>query len=638
MSYNSDVNTIKVCDLFVENVFYEIPLYQRAYAWGDDQIRNLIEDISDVELEDENSKYCLGSLIVARDGSRFEVIDGQQRLTTLYLLLNILNMKADKCLSFACREKSSITLLEIDDILLKEAKKINDSEMYQDEILKGIKWLKKYLPQGGDLEEFKKKLNHVVIYRIQVPEHTDLNHYFEIMNTRGEQLEQTDVLKARLMGYLSKDDRKRTIFAKIWNACSDMNGYVQMHFSQKDRNIIFSGDWNELPNPSYKKGYLQLFNKNSSVIACSIKDVIKNGIQIEKTDGIDDEDHNVRFESVIEFKHFLLHTLKVYVSEYLNENPDALVLKQIDDKKLIENFENVEKNGVIEGQKISNHKDVFAFSFIICLLRCRFLFDKYIIKREYVDEDKIGIWSLRELKVSGQQSKKKPYYVNTAIQKKHDRDKERGKRCLMLQAALRVSYTSPKVMHWITNLLLWLMEDGYSNVHSNLDQYEDYIESIIRESIKTDFLMKSDEEKFEMGLNTPHLVFNYLDYQLWKESQKKYEKFVFEFRNSVEHWYPRNPSKGTFPKWEHKDGVDQFGNLCLVPSNINSSFSNLDPEAKKKTFKEEVAKGSLKLRLMAKLTDDPNNASLKWRNEECIKHGESMITLLKKACEMKGDA
>ena len=63
----------------------------------------------------------------------------------------------------------------------------------------------------------------------EVPENTDLNRYFEIMNTRGEQLEQHDILKATLMRYLPDDSEKST-FAKIWDACSDMTGYVQMHF------------------------------------------------------------------------------------------------------------------------------------------------------------------------------------------------------------------------------------------------------------------------------------------------------------------------------------------------------------------------------------------------------------------------
>ena len=71
------------------------------------------------------------------------------------------------------------------------------------------------------------------------------------------------------------------------------------------------------------------------------------------------------------------------------DDPDNLVARLIDDKKLIENFENVEQKGYLEGRKISANKADFAFSFVICLLRCRFLFDKYIIKREFVDEDTI---------------------------------------------------------------------------------------------------------------------------------------------------------------------------------------------------------------------------------------------------------
>ncbi len=53
-------------------------------------------------------------------------------------------------------------------------------------------------------ESFIKKLSKVVIFRIEVPEHTDLNRYFETMNVRGEQLEQHDILKAELMEHMKK--------------------------------------------------------------------------------------------------------------------------------------------------------------------------------------------------------------------------------------------------------------------------------------------------------------------------------------------------------------------------------------------------------------------------------------------------
>ncbi len=132
-----------------------------------------------------------------------------------------------------------------------------------------------------------------------------------------------------------------------------------------------------------------------------------------------------------------------------------------------------------------------------------------------------------------------------------------------------------------------------------------------------------------MGVNTPHIVFNYLDYLLWKKNQKV--DFTFEFRNSVEHWYPRNPSGESFEKWEESEGssVDRFGNLCLVPSHINSKFSNMDPVSKKNTYKEMIQKGSLKLRLMSSLTTD----SKEWKDTRCREHENAMIDdILRRNC------
>ena len=131
-----------------------------------------------------------------------------------------------------------------------------------------------------------------------------------------------------------------------------------------------------------------------------------------------------------------------------------------------------------------------------------------------------------------------------------------------------------------------------------------------------------------MGLNTPHIVFNYLDYLLWKENKKKYKDFIFEFRNTVEHWYPQNPSEDSFNKWE--DGLDTFGNLCLLQRNINSKFSNLAPTSKLKTYIKSINKGSLKLRIMKEITESVGDK--KWKDEACKKHENEMINKLKEAC------
>lgn len=61
--------------------FY-IPSYQRGYRWGEDEVTRLLDDV----YNNGTNNYCLQPIVVRRTGDRFELIDGQQRLTTLYLI------------------------------------------------------------------------------------------------------------------------------------------------------------------------------------------------------------------------------------------------------------------------------------------------------------------------------------------------------------------------------------------------------------------------------------------------------------------------------------------------------------------------------------------------------------------------
>ena len=89
---------------------YVIPIYQRAFAWENDQLMQLVEDIKNIQIDDNTKNYYIGTLIVAKEGGNFEVIDGQQRLTALYLLLNCLGIDVNQNLYFSCRDKSNATL------------------------------------------------------------------------------------------------------------------------------------------------------------------------------------------------------------------------------------------------------------------------------------------------------------------------------------------------------------------------------------------------------------------------------------------------------------------------------------------------------------------------------------------------
>ena len=629
-----------------KNIFdtdmYIIPLYQRAYAWEDKQLIQLVEDISDVS---EDANYYIGSLIVSKQNGEYEVVDGQQRLTSLYLLLNCLGLNVKHTLTFACREKSNYTLQNIQELLHENRSKL-DMERIEQGIQRGIKILDQELNREDfDKELFLKKLSKVVVYRIQVPENTDLNRYFEIMNTRGAQLEQHDILKATLMSFLP--DSEKSIFAKIWDACSDMTGYVQMHFVSKNnelRESIFGSSWNDLPS-SLWNDYLDSAKSGiPNTGGYKISDITNFDFAVEDDEGYIDDDIRVRFESIIDYPFFLLHVLKVLVEISgikSDETNTVLIAELLDDKKLIDSFNRVINHGVLSTGKISeshDNKAEFARNFIVCLLRTRYLFDKYIIKREYANENADGEWSLKSLYVSGKQSKKKPYYRNSRFTKTGEWNTTndwRTKTNIMIQSALRVSYTSPKVMHWITQLLTWLsLETRKHTCDENMSNYNSIAEDIAQKAVKENFFDVCKDGVFAMGVNTPHIVFNYLDYLIWNENRKKFDNFDFEFRNSVEHWYPQNPSEGTFAQW--KDGVDQFGNLCIIQRNVNSKFSNMSPEAKKSTFRDMISKGSLKLRIMSELTEKHGDkpASLYWKETAYKQHEKEMLSMLMKACKI----
>lgn len=131
----------------VEQVFnnneYVIPIYQRNYAWSRFEIEQLLDDINDIDIN-KTKKYYLGNLIVnERSVNCFEVIDGQQRLTTLFLLLCFFNNQSidEGSLKFEARETSNRTLNLI------KAKTDGDkypANLYSQKILEGYSIIRKY--------------------------------------------------------------------------------------------------------------------------------------------------------------------------------------------------------------------------------------------------------------------------------------------------------------------------------------------------------------------------------------------------------------------------------------------------------------------------------------------------------------
>ena len=104
-----------------QDAIYTVPIYQRNYAWQAEEIEQLLGDIQDA-IRDSKDSYFLGNLMVTelrRVPTDFEVIDGQQRLTTLYLLLtflaecDILGKGHQDCLRYESRPRATEALRRV---------------------------------------------------------------------------------------------------------------------------------------------------------------------------------------------------------------------------------------------------------------------------------------------------------------------------------------------------------------------------------------------------------------------------------------------------------------------------------------------------------------------------------------------
>lgn len=605
---NKNVFTKSASEIF-KNMRFLIPIYQRNYAWGETQIVQLIEDIdSAVTLDTDTGEYFLGNLILNKrdtlsdEGYLYtnEVIDGQQRLTTLYLLCSYLGIAIDKeALRFEVRVQSNQTL-----DLINEANVNNDDSILSDEILKGYEIIKNYfLVHKIDKEDFKTKLTKVKLVVIYVPQDIDLNHYFEIMNTRGEQLELHEIAKARILEQItitSSDDQ--TLAATIWDACSNMNRYVQMNFSSDFREEIFNDNWDNLKENLKSFDDLSTNNNsgNHNKQMTLINRINSKGDTEENTGNTVSENDGERFDSIISFPNFLLQ-VNAALSKEDNETPS------LDDKHLLQSLAWVwQKNdGESDEDREKRSKD-----FLFQLLKTRIIFDRIIIKREYKGKAlNEGRWSLQKMKRYVESKNYTANYIDTL-------EGSENKQLKVLQSALRVTYTSPKAMHWITLVLKSILNEN----KEELDVIQ-ILEDYCRESVR-----KSDY-KNKRGFQIEHIVFNYLDYLLYRDGYEDEQKQVitklsnweFQFRNSIEHFYPQHPLNGDV--WDEHDELNSFGNLALISVSGNSKFSNRIPEEKAKV--EHIVNQSLKLEIMAHITKKSG-----WSKEKVKCHCDEMIAII----------
>lgn len=636
---------------------YVIPIYQRNYEWGEPQITQLIQDIVDYILKSKVSenkpKYYIGSLIAYErklEGSvTYETIDGQQRLTTLTILLNVIKNEYSTIdlswykklnLSFDSRKVASNTLSHLfnDESLDNKECNVAIQQGYYD----AKKSLAKILVDNKlSIDEFCNYFfEKVTILRVLVPEDTDLNHYFEIMNSRGEQLEKHEILKAKMLEIL-EDDNLKYAFNLIWEATSNMEKYVQYGFSVSQRDELFGeNDWNNLVSKDivYQKLQIPTANQTTEETLTISQLLLKTAKPIIDNSGTTDESPD-RFNTIVNFANFLLHILRIQTKFDV----------PLDDKRLLELFEPYLKNG---------DKKEFVKQFGYNLLKGKFYFDKYVIKREFAKGS--DHWSLKRLKwYDGN----KVSYVNTFDADNAETNEGVNRVILMLLSMFHVSNPTLVYKHWLNASLKFVVE--YSGINLAND-YKIYLENLAKSFLNDRYLAVNQKDFYEIiytnngqqnnfetdidinklnqGTAVENFIFNYLDYLLWQDyrSDKNYFKikngqafadnrvkdFEYTFRSSVEHYYPQHPiDENLILKGQDTDWLDNFGNLCLISGRKNSRLSNFMPAAKKDYYTGSPTIDSIKQRLMMEYENWDTNGSN--NHNEIKEHSEKMTELLK---------
>lgn len=257
-----------------------------------------------------------------------------------------------------------------------------------------------------------------------------------------------------------------------------------------------------------------------------------------------------------------------------------------------------------------------ALNFVFSLLKYRYIFDQYIIKREYIGQYRLdGKWSLQQLTSYREKDYYKPYYLLTFNSTSNKSDKSKydsdiNNRLCWLESCLRITYTSPKTMHWISRVM--------ANVNKNPDGNHIIL------MLEKYCCEKIEESKYKdcTGFNIDRIVFTYLDYILLRDESKLFRDFQFQFRTSIEHFFPRKPIN--IKDADCINNIDSFGNLALITVSANSKFSNMLPKHKVEQY-PEIINQSPKLNKMKMLLDEHGGT---WDSSSIEEHKVEMFKLL----------
>ncbi|MES9515792.1 DUF262 domain-containing HNH endonuclease family protein [Rhodococcus erythropolis] len=253
-----DAGEVQLGKLFTAEYDFAIPDYQRPYAWGKDETLQLLDDLQSALDRDTDEPYFLGSVVLVKEKgiATAEVIDGQQRLTTLTIVFSVLrdlamnpSLRADIQKFVEEPEvvwdnrpaKPRLKLRDRDTKFFREniqtdgaiaaLMSLSDNHVKTDaqkSIRDNAEALHEALAEWTDDERkrlFVMMASRTFLVVVSTPDLNSAYRIFSVMNARGLPLTPPDIFKSQMVGAISESDRGN--YADLWEDLEEELGRVE---------------------------------------------------------------------------------------------------------------------------------------------------------------------------------------------------------------------------------------------------------------------------------------------------------------------------------------------------------------------------------------------------------------------------
>lgn len=581
-----------------EELRFSIPLYQRLFAWGNEQVLGLLYDMKE-HFEKRDAPYYLGMLSCIHNKDKFDLIDGQQRFTVITLLGIVFrgfepdqsksewNAFLDKGrrLDFIARSKDKdylVTKIEGGTLSAEPNKRM-------DEVLRVIEvFMEEHFATAEDKSSFVHKVfRYLSFYFSELPngyldEPTSLNKYFEAMNSHGKGLEQHEILKVTLM----QDQPDKEYLTRIWNAVAEMERPVIKRNSDDENIDSYRYSYKKAIESCQRGDFRAAFDYCEASYDAADSSTIED-IEPKKAEYKENQWQHIDSieRSIINFPEFLHLVLD------LNMSLDGGY--SFYRKDLIPIF--------------NENKPADIRSFYHDLLYYRLLLDYFIITKE-----------------DGTRGNK----YDVLYKPEGDTELRFDRECLVQYQSMLYVSQAP-IYDWLKPLLKRLKEEmprSFAEMLNWLKRIDD-AQHVIPENVV--------ELSYDKGVD--RYWFWRLDYYLWEWKDKYFgtetdreivNEYIFRSNRSIEHLHPQN--EGHNEKWPSED-IHSFGNLAMTSQSFNSEQSDDPVTVKFARILDQANNRNLESIKMFKMFLDAERTPGGWTLEKKEKHQTEMFELLKES-------